>query len=109
MSPVHAGHVRQVTVERPVALDHADLLPPSVGRYTRRFVYSDENRHLSFEQGGGHHGSHPHLVHEFLSSIVERRPPWIDAATAANWTSAGMCAHESAMRGGAEVQVPGFE
>jgi predicted dehydrogenase len=109
MSPVQAGQVRQVAVERPVAPDRADLLPPAVGKYTRRFVYSDEVRHLSFEQGGGHHGSHPHLVHEFLSSIVERRAPAIDAATAANWTAAGICAHESAMCGGAEVAVPGFE
>ncbi|HEY3290216.1 MAG TPA: gfo/Idh/MocA family oxidoreductase, partial [Anaerolineae bacterium] len=67
------------------------------------------NKHLSFERGGGHHGSHPHLVHEFISSIVERRKPLIDAVTAANWTAAGICAHESAMQGGAEITVPSFE
>ena len=50
--------------------------------------------------GGGHHGSHPHLVHEFVRSIVEQRKPWIDWELAANITGAGILAHESALRGG---------
>jgi hypothetical protein len=40
--------------------------------------------------------------------MVERRQPWIDAVTAANWTAAGICAHESAMADGHEVVVPEF-
>jgi predicted dehydrogenase len=108
-SPVIAGQTRSQSVERPEPPDRADLLPPSIGRYTRRFVYGQDERHLSFEQGGGHHGSHPHLVHEFVQSIVERRRPAIDAVTAANWTAAGICAHESAMAGGREVVVPSFD
>jgi Oxidoreductase family, NAD-binding Rossmann fold len=99
---------RQYSTEHPLPPDCADMLPPEIGKYTRRFVYNDEHRHLSFEQGGGHHGSHPHLVHEFLRSIVEQRAPWIDAVTATNWTAAGICAHESAMHAGAEVIVPLF-
>jgi predicted dehydrogenase len=109
MSPVVAGEKRTQTVARPEPPDHADLLPPAIGRYTRRFVYGEDERHLSFEQGGGHHGSHPHMVHEFVRSIVEQRQPWIDAVTAANWTAAGICAHESAMAGGREVLVPKFD
>jgi predicted dehydrogenase len=108
MSPVVPGQTRRQTVERPQPPDRADLLPPSIGRYTRRFVYGKDEQHLSFEQGGGHHGSHPHMVHEFIRSIVEQRQPWIDAITAANWTAAGICAHESAMADGREVVVPSF-
>ena len=107
-SPVVPGQVRAQAVERPQPPDRADLLPPAIARYTRRFVYGEDERHLSFEQGGGHHGSHPHLVHEFVRSIVERRKPLIDAATAANWTAAGICAHQSALAGGAEVVIPAF-
>jgi predicted dehydrogenase len=33
----------------------------------------------------------------------------IDAVVAANWTAAGICAHESAMLGGQEVVVPNFD
>ncbi len=108
MSPVTPGQTRSQTVERPEPPDRADLLPPAIGRYTRRFVYSEDEQHLSFEQGGGHHGSHPHMVHEFVRSIIEQRKPCIDAVTAANWTAAGICAHESALDGGREVLIPGF-
>lgn len=109
MSPVQPGQVRSVRTTQPQPPDRADLLPAAIGRFTKRFVYNDSNRHLSFEQGGGHHGSHPHLVHEFVRSIVEGRQPAIDAVTAANWTAAGICAHESALRNGAEVTIPRFD
>jgi predicted dehydrogenase len=99
---------RNVTIERPIPPDRADLLPPSIGRYTTRFVYGEDEKHLSFEQGGGHHGSHPHLVHEFIRSIVEKRSPMIDDLTAANWTASGICAHESAVHAGQEVNIPDF-
>ncbi len=108
MEPVVPGRKRGQTIERSDPPDRADLLPPSVGRFTKRFVYGEDEKHLSFEQGGGHHGSHPHLVHEFVRSIIERRRPWIDEVTAANWTAAGICAHESAMAGGREIALPEF-
>jgi predicted dehydrogenase len=108
MSPVVPGEVRKVETFQPDVPDMANLLPPSIGKYTRQFVYNNENKHLSFTQGGGHHGSHPHLIHEFVSSIVEKRNPAIDAVTAANWTAAGICAHQSALAGGAEVVIPNF-
>jgi predicted dehydrogenase len=108
MSPVEAERMRSLKTTRPGPPDRADLLPDAIARYTRRFVYSSQHQHLSFEQGGGHHGSHPHLVHEFVRSIVEKRRPKIDAITAANWTAAGISAHESAMKGGQEVLIPDF-
>jgi hypothetical protein len=108
MSPVAPGFTRTGRTERPEPPDRADLLPPTVGRFTKRFVYGKDEKHLSFEQGGGHHGSHPHLVHEFVRSIIEERKSGIVAVTAANWTAAGLCAHESAMAGGREVVVPEF-
>lgn len=56
----------------------------------------------------GHAGSHPHLVDEFVRCIVDARPSAIDAAKAANWCAAGVLAHESAMKGGALLDVPSF-
>lgn len=109
MTPIKAGETRGERIERPTPPDRADWLPPSIGRYTRSFVYGKDEHHLSFEQGGGHHGSHPHLVHEFIQSIIENRKPAIDAVTAANLTAVGICAHESAMAGGHEVVVPAFD
>ena len=51
----------------------------------------------------------PHMVYEFVSSIIDVRPPKIDAATAANWTAAGLCAHESAMKKGEAIMIPIFK
>ncbi|MBZ2195503.1 Gfo/Idh/MocA family protein [Occultella gossypii] len=88
--------------------DYAHLLPDEIRAYTTRGVYDAENAHLSFAQGSGHGGSHPHLVHEFVRSLVEGRAPSVDARTAANWTSVGLLAHESAMQGGATLALPRF-
>jgi predicted dehydrogenase len=108
-TPVAPGETRRMNHERPIAPDRADLLPQEVQKYTQSFVYQNAESHLSFKQGGGHHGSHPHLVHEFVSSIMENRKPWINEIRAANWTAAGICAHESAMNSGAEIGIPSFD
>ena len=102
------GRGNEITVERVNAPDRQDLLPKEIARFTQRGVYDETHAHLSFLQGGGHGGSHPHLVHEFVSSIVEKRQPWPDAMTMAAWTAAGICAHESAMNGGVRIEIPQF-
>lgn len=99
---------RSTQAERLEVPDYAHRLPPEIARFTTKGVYDESTPHLSFLQGGGHGGSHPHMVHEFVRSIVEGRKPSIDDVTAANWCAAGICAHESAMRDGAEVVVPAF-
>jgi predicted dehydrogenase len=99
------GRGRPISVERLTVPDRADLLPESIRRYTREFADEDQ---LSFLQGGGHGGSHPHLVHEFVSSIAEGRTPTVDHVRAANWTATGIAAHLSASAGGDAVAVPRF-
>jgi predicted dehydrogenase len=94
--------------ERVTVPDYADRLPEDIRRFTTQGVYDEEHEHLSFKQGSGHGGSHPHLAHEFVRSIVEERRPLVDEVTAANWTCVGICAHESAMAGGARVDLPSF-
>ncbi|WP_199826179.1 Gfo/Idh/MocA family protein [Streptomyces sp. SBT349] len=106
-----SGHVLH-TGEIPAPVEIPDFphrLPPEIAPFTTRGVYDDDHEHLSFTQGSGHGGSHPHLAHEFLRSIVEDRASAIDEVTAANWTSVGICAHESAMSGGARVLIPDYE
>lgn len=99
---------RPVSMQRVAAPDRAELLPEPIRRFTRSGVYDASDPHRSFLQGGGHGGSHPHLVHEFLSSIREGRRPLVDAVVAADITAAGVCAHESAMRAGERVEIPSF-
>jgi predicted dehydrogenase len=95
--------------ERVEVPDYAERLPEGIQRYTTKGVYDDDNEHLSFKQGAGHGGSHPHLAHEFVRSIVEGRKPIVDEVTSANWTCVGLCAHQSAMNGGERVHLPTFD
>lgn len=89
--------------------DYGHLLPEPIQRFTTKGVYNaDDEQHLSFIQGGGHGGSHPHLVHAWLSAIRGERPALPDAPTSANWTMVGLCAHESATQKGRQVTIPVF-
>ncbi|HEX6606204.1 MAG TPA: Gfo/Idh/MocA family oxidoreductase [Chloroflexia bacterium] len=93
LEPVVAGQRgRPVTTAQIEVPDWGHLLPPAIAGFTR----------------GHHGGSHPHLVHEFVRSIVEGRAPRIDSYTAADWTAPGICAHESAVQDGEPVLVPAF-
>jgi predicted dehydrogenase len=87
--------------------DYAHLLPEPIRRFTQPSAIQDAD-HLSFLQGGGHGGSHPHLVHAFLSAVKGDRPALPDAATSANWTMVGLCAHESALKQGDKIVIPTF-
>lgn len=88
--------------------DYAHLLPKEIQHFTTAGVYDENNQHLSFTQGAGHGGSHPHLVHEFVSSLIEKREPYPNAKESANITCVGILAHESAMKGGEIIQMPEF-
>ena len=84
------------------------LLPKEIASFTKRELIDDPN-HVSFVQGAGHGGSHPHLVKEFIDSIIEGRHSAIDAVASAYYTGAGICAHESAINGAVRVNIPEFE
>ncbi len=89
--------------------DYAHLLPKEIASFTTGGVYdADSHQHLSFIQGAGHGGSHPHLVHEFLQSLMLKRQPYPNAQQSANITCVGILAHESAMKGGEILKLPEF-
>lgn len=83
--------------------DFAGRLPDPIRKFTGAI---HDATHLSFVQGGGHGGSHPHLAHNFLMAVLGNQPAFPDAPTSANWTLVGICAHESAMAGGTRVEIP---
>ncbi len=100
---IHTGE----TPARVKIPDYAHRLPREIQAFTSGGVYDvGENAHRSFVQGGGHGGSHPHLVHEFISSILECRDPYPNARQAANITCSGILSHESAMQGGKRIPLP---
>ena len=94
------------TVECP---DFAKLLPKEIQKYTRHGVYdSDDKAHLSFLQGSGHGGSHPHLVHQFVKMLKTNEDSYPNAVQSANITCVGILAHESALKGGEIIPLPEF-
>jgi predicted dehydrogenase len=89
--------------------DFAHRLPKPIRPFTTKGVYDlGKKTHLSFTQGAGHGGSHPHLAHEFISALIEDRDPYPNAVKSANWTCVGLCAHQSALQGGRIVRLPAF-
>ncbi len=89
--------------------DFAHRLPKEIQQFTTQGVYDTaENTHLSFTQGGGHGGSHPHLAHEFLDALAKDRDPFPNAAQSANITCVGILAHQSAMQGGKVIRLPAW-
>jgi predicted dehydrogenase len=112
--------------QRATAPDYANLLPEPIRHFTTKtFLDLPEYRRLSRGEGAdpdgthahlvtdpgsleGHGGSHPHLVHEFISALVEERDPFPNSVRSANITCAGILAHESAMNGGVRLRLPDF-
>jgi predicted dehydrogenase len=75
--------------------DFAHLLPQPLRAYARA--------------ARGREGALPHLVHEFLRSVAEGRRSALDEDIAAHWTGIGLCAHASALKDGARIDVPDFD
>jgi predicted dehydrogenase len=60
-------------------------------------------------EGGGHGGSHGHLMNEFVTAILQDRQPLVDVALALNLTVAGIVAHQSALKNGELMKIPQYK
>ncbi len=96
--------------ERVECPDYGHLLPDEIAPFTTGGVYGgdDGEDHLSFTQGAGHGGSHPHLAHQFVQMLQSGNDAYPNAIQSANITCTGILAHESAQQGGAIVRLPKF-
>ena len=96
--------------ERVECPDFAHLLPEEIAPFTTGGVYGGEEGedHLSFTQGAGHGGSHPHLVHQFVELLRGQGEGYPNEVQSANITCTGILAHESAQKGGEIVRLPEF-
>ena len=103
---LHTAKRPEPEIAQPVEVpDYAARLPEPIRKFTRSIEDAD---HLSFVQGGGHGGSHPHMVNEMVSALRDNREPWPNAVRSANWTCVGLIAHQSAEQGGAVMGLPAF-
>jgi predicted dehydrogenase len=90
------GDIWQLRNGKPQPLDvpkywNTDLLPPKM-------------RHES-----GHGGSAVFISAEFINAILEKRKPTVDVYSALAMTVPGIVAHQSALKGGELMKVPGFD
>jgi predicted dehydrogenase len=88
--------------------DFGHLLPDEIAPFTQGGVYSGEegSEHLSFTQGAGHGGSHPHLVHQFVELLRGNGEGYPNAVQSANITLTGILSHESALKNGEIIHLP---
>lgn len=85
-----------------------DPLPPEVfAAFKAALNIKGEDKEDDFIPSG-HGGSHPYLVHEFVSSVYERRRPAVSAWDAATYMAMGVAAHRSAQKDGEIIQVQDF-
>jgi predicted dehydrogenase len=82
-----------------------DPLPPEVALAFRQIEDPGATDFADFTTGG-HGGSHPYLVNEFVDAILNQRQPTINAWEAARYTIMGVMAHKSALRDGETLDVP---
>jgi len=66
----------------------------------------DVPRAPSGARAGGHGTAEFFMVREFMEAIRQDRTPELDIRAALNMTLPGLCAHQSALQGGAPVPVP---
>jgi predicted dehydrogenase len=57
----------------------------------------------------GHGASHAFLTNEFVQAILEKREPAVNVYEAVAMTAPGIVAHQSAFRGGEQMEVPSFD
>ena len=90
--------------------DFAHLLPDEVAPFTTGGVYGGDTGedHLSFTQGAGHGGSHPHLTHQFINMLITGEDAYPNAVESSNITCTGILAHESALKGGEIMKLPSW-
>ena len=59
--------------------------------------------------GSGHDGSHTFITHEFIDALINDRSPEVNIREALAYTAPGIVAHQSALKGGECMKVPGFD
>ena len=86
-----------------------DVALPNFGHYKQVQWYNTDMLPQPLRHNSGHQGSHTFLTHEFISALVDQRPPAIDVYEALAYTVPGIVAHQSALKGGRQLKIPRFD
>jgi predicted dehydrogenase len=89
--------------------DRLDLIPREIQRFTRPHkTVSLTNSSDIYDYTSATGGYHPHVVNAFIRYVLENQKPCFDVYTAADLTAACICAHKSATKNGAWVDIPQY-
>lgn len=72
-------------------------------------VHEQDRRRLPASYVGlpnGHEGAHQFLADDFVRAVVDGTLPTVNAWVAARYTLPGVVAHQSALRGGEQLEIP---
>jgi hypothetical protein len=78
--------------------------PADIPNYRESDMLPEVMRHDS-----GHGGSAVFISAEFVNALVEEREPEINIYESLAMTVPGVVAHQSALRDGEQLKVPGFD
>lgn len=57
----------------------------------------------------GHDGSHTFITHAFIDALINEHSPEVNIHEALAYTAPGIVAHQSALKNGECLKVPGFD
>lgn len=83
--------------------------PPAVEQYEQPQWWQTDMLPQPLRHNSGHDGSHPFITHEFIDALVSNRSPEVNIHEALAYTAPGIVAHQSALKGGECMKVPGFD
>ena len=104
-----AAHARACRSRRSRGGSRCPTSPGRLPEPIRKFTGAiHDATHLSFLQGAGHGGSHPHLAHNFLMAVPGQAAGLPGRPDERELDAVGICAHQSALKKGDKVQIPEF-
>lgn len=81
----------------------------SVEKYIQPQWWQTDMLPKSLRHNSGHDGSHTFITHEFIDSLINNRSPKVNIYEALAYTAPGIVAHQSALKGGEYMKIPGFD
>jgi len=82
---------------------------PKFERYKQPQWWKTDMLPEPLRHASGHGGSLTFLTHEFIDALAHGRRPAIDIHESLAMTVPGIVAHQSALKGGAQLEIPSFD
>jgi predicted dehydrogenase len=81
---------------------------PAPAPWYRRALYAPLPDPLVKYTYGGHGGSHPYIVEDWVRAILDHRIPEVNVYEAVAYCSPGIVAHDSCLRDGERLKIPQY-